>query len=368
MSYLSSIITAVPTQTSSLTLRKSTNRINRKRKGERSEACEDLGLENQQELSQNVLFIPFKITDIEIRWRKLNLFLFSNYCYFLLYQKECCPAPFSQLEKDITNRAMNDSSSSSAQLRKDEKLIEFVERFKFVFHHLELFFEKMENCSSTVPLHVDYMGIGFGPSMSNFKKVFILRFPSSHSTDNDRPISIGNSSFSSLNLTNRFEKYRRSFLQKLIEYDSTSNESINKHIKLKNNNIFLFFHLKYPQEKLPAELLTNSSILSEFSYSHSFSIPYDLLVQTSSKDNGGNSNIVRGLDERRKKQLQKKLFQINIEYNSSSSSEADNDTMQSECYENDSRQHGILLDTNSAKEIYSPQHWFVLRKGIKPLR
>jgi hypothetical protein len=322
--------------------------------------------------ARNYLYLSFRLSESEfIPFQRATII---HYCHFLLYQCGFTPLPFHQLEEVVENEIINtvdeeSRSQSFKSLQKQRKILQFVSQLQDAFSGIDRFL----SLSSSEPkndsiLPILKFGVGIGPSMNNLKKIFFLNFRTNTSHNNS------SYRLPEMNVPKKTsDKWKRMLLHKLIEFQSSndgcfsvgssSSSASSSSTAAKNGNIYLFFQVA------SAELLSSSSssstdstellqndLLKFFSFSHS--VPFSShFVQPSSEREEQSSVSSENSLTHREKQIQKKLFHLNIELETGSSSEklmefSDND-------------NGAAGDEHSGG---GEGGWFVLRKGIKVLK
>jgi hypothetical protein len=294
-----------------------------------------------------------------------------NYCHFLLYQCGFTPLPFHQLKEIVENEIINNvyeesRSRSFKSLQKQRKLLRFVSQLQDAFSGIDSFlflYSSRPKNGSILPILK--FGVGIGPSVNNLKKIFFLNFcTTSHNNSSDH--------LPEMNVPKKTsDKWKRMLLHKLIEFQSTndgcfsvgssSSSSSSSSSAVKNGNIYLFFQvaseelLSSSSSSTDSTQLLQNDLLKFFSFSHSVPFSSHFLQQQLPPREEERSSFPREKLTHREKQIQKKLFHLNIELGPGSSK-----TME-------------FSDSDNAAgdgdgDRTSGGGWFVLRKGIKVLK
>lgn len=312
--------------------RKSTSTVahetvkNEEKEEEDSESIEE---KRNETTSKNLFYFQLPLIS-SIPYTRIQFLLFSQYIYSILYQYGLIPMPFLQLKQVLERRSEHEESSPHLITYKkrldDLRIRAFVEEVENILQTLELWMTReFIDKGSLNSLYSQYLGIGFGPSINNLKKAFLLHFPSSL-PDNTGEISTTQSEAMQTN------RLKRIFVQKLIESESSVDVNPNATAsRLKHGNMFVFIQL--PQASSPSSQVTSSpELLQRFYLSDAIPSVSNWL------------NDYSRLSPHQQRQMQRKLSQVTVTWSGSTTTTS-----------NSFVDHGQLS-------------WLLLRKGVKVLK
>lgn len=298
---------------------------NEEKDEEDSESIED---NLNETASKNLFYFQLPLIS-SIPYTRIQFLLFSQYIYSLLYQYGLIPMPFLQLKQVLQKRSEYEESPPHLITYKKRlnhlRIKAFVEEVENILQTLEVWMTKeFIDKGSLKSFYSQYLGIGFGPSINNLKKVFLLHFPSSL-PDNTGEISTTQSEAMQTN------RLKRVFVQKLIESESSVDVNPNATARLKHGNMFIFIQL--PQSSSSSSQVSSSpELLQRFYLS-------DVIPSVSNW-----LNDCSRLSSHQQRQMQRKLSRITINWSSST------------------------ITTSNSFVDHGHLSWLLLRKGVKVLK